>query len=89
MSQSGPLFRDASGMKATANHGSGIVKDEVDEQRRIKETLGFCYDAKDGVVMDVAGRGGTILTQTTLEETVAAAAKQVHKHILSSLFEQH
>ena len=62
-----------------------------DEQsrRRIKELLGFHYDEKDGVAIDIAGKGGTILTQTPLEQTVTTASRQVHRHILTSLFEQH
>ena len=56
---------------------------------RVKVELGFHYDADDDSSLDICGRGGEVSAQTSIERTVAIAASQVHKHILSSLIEQH
>ncbi len=63
--------------------------DDNNKSSQLKEKLGFRFDASNDLSFDMCGRGGEIMVQTSLEKTVASAASQVHKHILSSLFEQH
>lgn len=67
--------------------------DMNDEQtvNEIKMKLGFHYDARSDCdsSYDISGKGGEIITQSLLEKTVHEAAHQVHKHILSSLFDQY
>ena len=69
-----------------------LVKDCIrDEEcrRTMKRLLGFHVDGSTNTAKDIAGRGGTLMIRSTLEQTVDAAASQVHTHILSSLFNQH
>ncbi len=69
-------------------HGGMLQNDEM--ARHVKVKLGFHYDPKyHGSSMDICGKSGAIMTQTSLERTVSIASSQVHKHILSSLFGQH
>ncbi len=70
--------------------GGMLQNDEM--ARRVKVHLGFHYDPEhhgSSSSMDICGKSGVIMTQTTLERTVSIASSQVHKHILSSLFGQH
>jgi len=58
----------------------------------IKKFLGFHYDCDSSRRLarkDLSGQCGEIITQSPLEKTISAAAKQVHQHILNSLFEDH
>jgi len=58
--------------------------------KSVKQKLGFHYDGTNSdTIRDVGGRNGAILTQTPLERTVSVVARQVHRHILSSLFDHH
>ena len=69
----------------------GTSTSTLDNQKssQMKVELGFHYDANSDSSFDMCGRNGEILTQTPIEKTVAIVSSQVHKHILSSLFEQH
>jgi len=67
----------------------GMDLDDDKKSSQLKVELGFHYDASNDSSFDMCGKGGEILAQTSIEKTVANAASQVHKHILSSLFEQH
>lgn len=78
------LWGDGSAMMVdTDKNGDGEVL------RQIKLKLGFHYDANSDEAFDISGKSGEIITHTKLEKTVAVAASQVHRHILSSLFEHH
>ncbi len=60
--------------------------------QEIKKFLGFHYDfvsSRRSALKDLSGQCGEIITQTPLEITISAATQQVHKHILTSLFEDH
>jgi len=71
--------------------GNGDNDTDTDGEvlRQIKAKLGFHHDANCDFAFDISGKNGEIVQHTSLEKTVAVAASQVHRHILSSLFEEH
>lgn len=59
-----------------------------DMMKQVKDELGLLYVSND-LPMDISGISGVIRTQTSLERTVKLASAQVHKHLLTSLFNDH
>ena len=70
-----------------AKGGDCMRNDEC--RNKMKHLLGFHLDGSSNAAKDIAGRSGKLLIRSTLEQTVDAAASQIHTHILSSLFDQH
>jgi gamma-tubulin complex component 3 len=79
------LWGDGSAMVVV----DGSDDNDVEVLKKIKVELGFHHDANSDFAFDISGKNGEIVQHTSLEKTIAVAASQVHRHILSSLFEEH
>jgi len=76
-------------MMVVDGNGDNDTDTDGEVLRQIKAKLGFHHDANCDFAFDISGKNGEIVQHTSLEKTVAVAASQVHRHILSSLFEEH
>jgi gamma-tubulin complex component 3 len=86
------FIQEAKNTSSSSSPPSISVTNNEELFQEIKKLLGFHYDSISSrrlVRKDLSGQCGEIITQSPLETTVAAAAQQVHKHILMSLFEEH
>lgn len=74
--------------KALDNKGKLLRGLGLDVMKQVRDELGLIYKSNDAP-MDIGGISGRIRTQSPLERTVKLASTQVHKHLLTSLFNDH